>query len=300
MTNLQGDVTEILDANGTAVVSYTYDAWGNPLSTAGTMSAILGTLNPLRYRGYVYDHETGLYYLQSRYYNPTTGRFINADIFTSTGQGQLGNNVFAYCLNNPVNLNDPTGEIAITTLVLIGSIIVGVGAATYTACVEYNAGCDTTQIVLDSIVAGLSAFTVVYSCGMTAYSCYQNYCYLNGLTPVTNIGGSVQKDLQNCANAANAHVQGTGPAAGTKKHTYFASQVNALRNTNLRTEVSYLNGREVSYGTKGSVRFDVMMFDGNIPVQAWDFKTGAAILTSDRIMHMQQVSGLNISISMIK
>ena len=83
--NLQGDVIAILDASGTAVVAYTYDAWGNILSTTGTMANTLGTLNPLRYRGYVYDTETGLYYLQSRYYDPEICRFINADTYASTG-----------------------------------------------------------------------------------------------------------------------------------------------------------------------------------------------------------------------
>ena len=73
------------------------------------MAATLGAQNPLRYRGYVYDTETGLYYLQSRYYNPTWGRFINADGYASTGQGIIGNNMFAYCGNNPVIRHDPTG-----------------------------------------------------------------------------------------------------------------------------------------------------------------------------------------------
>ena len=109
-TNLQWDITAILDANGTTVVAYTYDAWGNPLSTTGTMAATLGAVNPLRYRGYVYDAETELYYLQSRYYNPEIGRFINADGYTSTGDGLSGNNMFAYCGNNPVNRIDPSGQ----------------------------------------------------------------------------------------------------------------------------------------------------------------------------------------------
>ena len=74
------------------------------------MATTLGTYNPLRYRSYVYDTETGLYYLQSRYYNPTLGRFINADAFASTGQGVIGNNMFAYCLNNPVNQIDLRGK----------------------------------------------------------------------------------------------------------------------------------------------------------------------------------------------
>ena len=110
ITNLQGDVTGIANSSGAVVVSYTYDAWGKPLSITGSMAATLGTLNPLRYRGYIYDTETGLYYLESRYYDPEIGRFINADTFVATGQGMLGNNMFAYCGNNPVNRYDPTGN----------------------------------------------------------------------------------------------------------------------------------------------------------------------------------------------
>ena len=59
------------------------------------------------------EEQTGLYYLQSRYYDPQVGRFLNADIFYSTGQGFVGNNMFAYCLNNPVNGYDPTGAIRV-------------------------------------------------------------------------------------------------------------------------------------------------------------------------------------------
>ncbi len=108
-TNVQGDIIAILDASGNSVVQYVYDAWGNVRSVAGTLASTLGTLNPLRYRGYVYDQETQLYYLQSRYYNPEIGRFLSADVFTSTGQGLLGNNMFAYCANNPVNFFDDSG-----------------------------------------------------------------------------------------------------------------------------------------------------------------------------------------------
>ena len=109
-TNIQGDVTAILNTSGTAVVQYTYDAWGKLLSTTGSMASVLGVHNPLRYRGYVYDTETGLYYLQSRYYNPAMGRFINADVDASTGHGLLGTNMFAYCANNPVNYTDESGQ----------------------------------------------------------------------------------------------------------------------------------------------------------------------------------------------
>lgn len=109
VTNQQGDVVALLDSNGNAVVEYTYEAWGGLRDASGSMYSTLGTYNPLRYRGYVYDHETGLYYLQSRYYNPEIGRFINADGYVSTGQGLLGNNMFAYCGNNPVLHRDICG-----------------------------------------------------------------------------------------------------------------------------------------------------------------------------------------------
>ena len=82
--------------------------YGNVISATGSMA-----VSPLRYRGYVYNHETGLYYLQSRYYDPEMGRFLNADVYVSTGQGFIGNNMFAYCYNNIVNAVDMTGEDAI-------------------------------------------------------------------------------------------------------------------------------------------------------------------------------------------
>ncbi len=100
--NLQGDIVGIIDNTGTEVVKYTYDAWGKVLSTTGSLASTLGTIQPFRYRGYVYDVETGLYYLRSRYYNPTWGRFINADAF-------LMNNPYCYCSNNSVNRIDTNG-----------------------------------------------------------------------------------------------------------------------------------------------------------------------------------------------
>ena len=77
--NLQGDIVGILDASGSLVVEYSYDAWGKPTAVAGGMAGTLGALNPFRYRGYVWDEETGLYYLRSRYSNPEIGRFTSTD-----------------------------------------------------------------------------------------------------------------------------------------------------------------------------------------------------------------------------
>ena len=108
--DLQDDITEIVDKDGKAVAEYAYDAWGNMLTeNNGTLT--VGKLNPFRYRSYVYDEETGLYYLQSRYYDPLTGRFVNADIYCDTETDTpLSTNMFAYCENNAINNVDFTGE----------------------------------------------------------------------------------------------------------------------------------------------------------------------------------------------
>ena len=110
LRNAQGDVVKLIDKTGSTVVEYTYDSWGKPLSTSGSLAETFGAEQPFRYRGYVYDEETGWYYLKSRYYNPELGRFISADVYLSTGQGVLGHNAYAYCLNNPVNLYDQNGN----------------------------------------------------------------------------------------------------------------------------------------------------------------------------------------------
>ena len=135
--NLQGDVTGIYSGStGTLLVSYVYDAWGKVTATNvanTTESATVLARNPYLYRGYRYDSETGLYYLNSRYYDPETGRFINADGFVSTGQGQLSANMFAYCENNPVNRKDNNGSWGITLgLMAIGGLIGAVTSAVAT------------------------------------------------------------------------------------------------------------------------------------------------------------------------
>ena len=126
--NIQGDILRILDRTGTAVVEYTYDAWGNILSVTGSMASTLGKYNPFRYRGYYYDNETDFYYLNSRYYDAEVGRFISADKFASTGQGLLGNNMFVYCGNNPIICADDGGEW--WHIVIGGAIGLVVGAIT--------------------------------------------------------------------------------------------------------------------------------------------------------------------------
>lgn len=122
VTNLQGDVIRIVDASGNTVASYEYDPYGKVISATGTLAEI----NPIRYRGYYYDTETGFYYLNNRYYDPAVGRFISADVYVSTGQNIIGHNMFAYCANNPVLNTDQTGSEPITIFLLIGVAVVAV------------------------------------------------------------------------------------------------------------------------------------------------------------------------------
>ena len=104
--NLQGDIVAIVDSSGAKVVEYRYDAWGRDIGR--TLTSDIGELNPFRYRGYVYDEETEVYYLQNRYYDTGKGRFLNADAIIVPGI--LLCNSFAYCSNNGIRRVDATGH----------------------------------------------------------------------------------------------------------------------------------------------------------------------------------------------
>ena len=129
LRNGQNDVVGLMDASGTRVVEYTYDAWGKLISTTGTLANTLGADNPFRYRGYYYDIETGLYYLMTRYYDPEVCRFISADVYMTTGQGVLGGNMWAYCGNNPVRRVEVLGQSWEDIWELFGSLF-GAGGET--------------------------------------------------------------------------------------------------------------------------------------------------------------------------
>ena len=110
----------LIDANGTRVGEYVYDAWGNSISKTGTMAAMLGTVNPFRYRGYVYDEETGLYYLRSRYYNPVWKRFVNSDQHLGMVRGINTHNTYS---------SDQSGQFALTAgLAAAQSVVPEIGA----------------------------------------------------------------------------------------------------------------------------------------------------------------------------
>ena len=123
--NAQGDVVGIINGSGSFVASYTYDPWGKVISSSGSLAEV----NPLRYRGYYYDAETGFYYLQSRYYDPTIGRFINADSYATTdATNARSSNMFAYCENDPVCKVDVSGRATVSIFAdLNATLLLGVG-----------------------------------------------------------------------------------------------------------------------------------------------------------------------------
>ncbi len=122
LKNLQGDVIAITNQRGETVARYTYDAWGactisyDATATPADEDAVainIATVNPFRYRSYYFDTETGLYYLQSRYYDPALGRFVNGDdaVYAIHGEAPTLHNLYGYCINNPVSTFDKAGTL---------------------------------------------------------------------------------------------------------------------------------------------------------------------------------------------
>ncbi len=163
--NGQKDIIGLIDGSGNFVVNYTYDSWGKLLKVDGNTE--LGYRNPLRYRGYIADDETGLYYVGSRYYDPEIGRWISADDVEQLGaEGELQSyNIFAYCLDNPVNRFDNNGNWSLPNWAKIAigvtAIAVGITAAVVTggaaAAIPALIAGAKTAVIAGAISAGSSA-----------------------------------------------------------------------------------------------------------------------------------------------
>jgi len=163
----QGNVKNLLDTNGNVVVHYVYDAWGNHVVLDASGNEIsdtehIGRRNPFRYRGYYYDEETGLYFLQTRYYDPKLGRFITTDSVDYADPDSInGLNLYAYCGNNPVMCVDPTGGFAISAI-LIGALIGIIIAVTATAVADYtddgevfNGSVSVDAYIINTLIGGI-------------------------------------------------------------------------------------------------------------------------------------------------
>ena len=164
--NAEGDILELRTASGALCASYVYDAWGkivsvkNSAGTEITAQTHIAKLSCLRYRGYVYDVETGLYYLESRYYDPAVGRFINADGQLTIGCDLTGLNLFAYCGNNPANRIDPTGE-AWWHWAIGAAVVAACAVATVITCGGFAAAATAVCLVANGVAAATTASTIV-------------------------------------------------------------------------------------------------------------------------------------------
>lgn len=165
--NIQGDITSIIDTEGNIICTYTYDGYGNHIvldenGKEDTSLTSIGHLNPFRYRGYFFDEESGLYYLNSRYYDPETGRFISPDVLSILDEtkGQInGLNLYMYCNDNPIMFYDPNGNFA------IGAFLMGLAVS---SLVSWG----LTQIFGAQIFGGMSSIVNGASAILTSVSLF--------------------------------------------------------------------------------------------------------------------------------
>lgn len=166
--NLQGDVLQIRNVNNTVVANYEYDAWGRVVSVKYAngndinVSNHIGVINPIRYRGYYYDSETGFYYLKSRYYDPAICRFISTDGRIDLNDATTNLNLFAYCGNDPVNRADPSGD-AWYHWVLGAAVVAACAVATVATCGGFAAAAASVCMVASGTAAASTAATVATS-----------------------------------------------------------------------------------------------------------------------------------------
>jgi len=161
--NMQEDIIGITDSNNNIVCSYEYDSWGNIINIKDndgniiTETSHIGAVNPFRYRSYYYDNETKLYYLNSRYYNPEWGRFINVDEVSGEIGNVMSHNMYLYAVNNPINYEDDNGDWP-KWLKTVAKVAVGVAViAASTAVVSVTA---PAMVAIFAVGAVKTALTV--------------------------------------------------------------------------------------------------------------------------------------------
>ena len=234
--NLQGDVISIVTHWGESYGSYTYDAWGNVISQSGSIASI----NPIRYRGYYYDSETGLYYLGSRYYDPQVRRFVNADSTDpALSAGFLGANLFAYVQNCPTMYSDSIGTWPSLSTVLFAGAIVATAVAVTAAAVA------TGGIALGAVGAVAGSSVLVGSSATAAGIA----ATAGDVAIATGAAAVVTKAAEDCKErgaSRNHTVYRLVDGAGNTQYVGRTCNVNARRNAHKRDP------------SKSSLRFEII------------------------------------------
>ncbi len=256
--NGQGDVMNIVDETGTVVATYNYDAWGKVITATGDMAAI----NPIRYRGYYYDAETELYYLQSRYYDAVVGRFLNADdvMYLRLYESSCALNLFGYCCNNSVNMYDPNGR-WVLALGIEGqaAFVVGIYAG-FALNIDGNWNVSFTYSIGFAIITNVAAYVQAY---VAYYIGKNNVNQLKGwgisvgasFSAGAHVSGGGALDVGfNGGVGGNVYV-GYGAGASVAPVPYFQTRIGytgTLFSFNLKTLLkSWYNGKSKTYGVLG-------------------------------------------------
>ena len=240
ITNLQNDVMYMVDANGAKVAEYKYDPFGKVITATGSMAEI----NPIRYRGYYYDTETDFYYLQTRYYDPSICRFINADSYTSTGTDSVSTNMFAYCNNCPIFLHDETGEFGFITLgiMAVGGLIGAAVSAATSAITQYAT---TGEVNWGSVgVAAASGFVsgALSSSPLGQTAQIIGSAILGGVTYLADCAVNHDKPtvLGVLGNVALGAVSGKISGPGANEHKVLTNAIESTKKT-IKREVRRAN-----------------------------------------------------------
>ena len=210
--NLFGDVLRVYSVYGSVVAEFKYDSYGNTISSSGSMADKV----KFRYRGYYYDDETGFYYLQSRYYDPSLCRFISADQYELVGMlsqtlGQI--NLYAYCNNNPIMYTDESGEgIFAVLMILVVSTFVGTAIGGVSGYLRGDTGWTLVKDIAIGASLGLAAGGVVLMLGGVSVGVV-NWL---GLTQISFLGISAKQAFAIGALAYDFTVFVVAPLLGLK------------------------------------------------------------------------------------
>lgn len=308
--DFRGSTVALTDGNGNVTDRVEYSPYATTTYRSGTNDT------PFLYNGRygVQTDANGLLYMRARCYNPLLCRFLNADPSGFSG----GLNFYAYADGNPVSMIDPfglgAGEVGGNSWLDRGSrsfeqyvetpIANALGRVFSQENVEraiYAVGNAGDRLLTGEGTGGVgngNALALLLFLGSRGES-----ALLRAEAMAAKTGATLADDLAAAASrAGNTVGPGSGGAYGTRVHSAFAREVNAFGNANLSTEISYLNGVRVNYGTPGSVRLDVLNGPFNAPVSIFDLKTGSATLTPARIQQIQShiPGGANVPVFQVR
>ena len=263
ITNSMGDVIGFINSDGETVATYEYDAWGNCTITKDAGVITIAEINPIRYRGYYLDSETGYYYLQSRYYDPSIGRFLNADtidVLAISPAGLTDKNLFAYCDNNPITRIDNGGE---AWNIIIGAVVGGVisGVVAGVSSYKQTGRVDVGSVFINAGVGAISGAVAATGLGafaqagitavVTGAGNFVEQCHTNGLNDINWGDVACSTVLGGLTSLAGT---GAGKLVANKLNTSGTALINKGRDKLLtgviKRELGQSHSKLIRQGTK--------------------------------------------------